>query len=132
MIYCHRFGYKTSVKALEDHPDIDEQKEYENILVGFIQVEAEDETNFSNAATKSVKNLKWAARKNETERIMLHSFAHLSDSKASPEITAQFFENAFQRLTDANYETFETPFGYYLDLDIDAPGNPLTRLFKSF
>ena len=81
---------------------------------------------------KLVKNLKWAAGKNNTKRVMLHSFAHLSESKASPEFTAELFQKAIERMKNAEYETFTTPFGYFLDLDIQAPGYSLARLFKSF
>jgi len=81
---------------------------------------------------KLVKNLKWAAGKNNTKRVMLHSFAHLSHSKASPEFTAELFQKAIERMENADYETFTTPFGYFLDLDMQAPGYSLARIFKSF
>ena len=84
----------------------------------------------STVETKLIKNLKWAARKNHTERIVLHSFTHLSQSKASSEITKQLLDNSEQRLKKADYEVYQTPFGYFLDLDVKAPGYPLARLFK--
>ena len=77
-----------------------------------------------------IKNLKWAARKNNTEKIVLHSFTHLSESKASPENTKQLLNNAEERLKKADYKVYQTPFGYFLDLDVKAPGKPLARLFK--
>ena len=77
-----------------------------------------------------IKNLKWAARKNETKKIVLHSFTHLSESKASSEMTKQLLDNSEKRLKEAKYEVYQTPFGYFLDLDVKTPGNPLARLFK--
>ena len=130
MIYANRFAYKTSLKSLDSVSEKNEQNTIENAVVGFIHVEEKDETNLSNVETKLIKNLKWAARKNNTERIVLHSFTHLSESKASPEITKQMLDNSEQRLKNSNYEVYQTPFGYFLDLDIKAPGNPLARLFK--
>lgn len=130
MIYANRFAYKTNLKSLESVPETTEQKTIENAVVGFIHVEEKDEVNLSNVETKLIKNLKWAARKNNTERIVLHSFTHLSESKASSEITKQLLNNSEQRLKNADYEVHQTPFGYFLDLDVDAPGNPLARLFK--
>jgi hypothetical protein len=130
MIYANRFAYKTNLKSLESVPETTEQKTIENAVVGFIHVEEKDEVNLSNVETKLIKNLKWAARKNNTERIVLHSFTHLSESKASSEITKQLLDNSEQRLKSADYEIHQTPFGYFLDLDVDAPGNPLARLFK--
>ena len=130
MIYADKFAYKTSLKSLESASETTEQNIIENAIVGFIHVEEKDEANFSNVETKLVKNLKWAARKNNTEKIVLHSFTHLSESKASSEITKQLLDNSEQRLIKSNYEVFQTPFGYFLDLDVVAPGNPLARLFK--
>ncbi|MCD6162853.1 MAG: threonyl-tRNA synthetase editing domain-containing protein [candidate division Zixibacteria bacterium] len=130
MIYANKFAYKTSLKSLESISEIDEQNTIENAVVGFIHVEEKDEANLSNVETKLIKNLKWAARKNNTERIILHSFTHLSESKASPEITKQLLDNSELRLKKADYEVYQTPFGYFLDLDVKAPGNALTRLFK--
>jgi len=130
MIYADKFAYKTSLKSLESASETTEQNTIKNAVVGFIHVEEKDEAKLSYVETKLIKNLKWAARKNNTKRIILHSFTHLSESKASPEITKQLLDNSEQRLKKSNYEVFQTPFGYFLDLDVVAPGNPLARLFK--
>ena len=130
IIYADKFAYKTSLKGLESAPEAAEQNIIEDAVVGFIHVEEKDEANLSNVETKLIKNLKWAARKNNTERIVLHSFTHLSESKASSEITSQLLDNSELRLKKSNYDVYQTPFGYFLDLDVKAPGNPLARLFK--
>ncbi|MEZ5359297.1 MAG: threonyl-tRNA synthetase editing domain-containing protein [Candidatus Zixiibacteriota bacterium] len=131
MIYCSLFGYETSIKTIESYPDINEKKEIRDALVGFIQAEEDDEANGSTVETKLIKNLKWAARKNNTQRIVLHSFAHLSDSKASVDFTKQMFDSAEDRLTGTDYEVSQTPFGYFLHLKIEAPGESLARIFKA-
>ena len=130
MIYTDKFGYKTSVKNLESASDIDEGKVVEDVLVGFIHIEPKDEENLASIETKLIKNLKWAARKNETDKVVLHSFAHLAESKADPEVTKRLLDNAESRLRNAGYVTYQTPFGYFLDLDVKAPGHSFTRLFK--
>ncbi|RLB28809.1 MAG: hypothetical protein DRG87_08525 [Deltaproteobacteria bacterium] len=130
MIYIDEFRYKTSVKNLESAPRIDEEKVIEDALLGFIHAEPEDEENPSSIETKLVKNLKWAARKNETDTVVLHSFAHLAETKADPEFTKRLLDNAESRLKNAGYVTHQTPFGYFLDLDLKAPGRSLSRLFK--
>lgn len=132
IIYADKFGYKTSQKGLENAEEINEEKKLNSVLVGFIQVEEKDEENTSYVETKLVKNLKWAARKNETNKIVLHSFNHLSNSKASPEFSKSLINRADERLKKSDYETAQTPFGYFLDLDIKAPGHPLARIFKDF
>ena len=132
MIYADKFFYKTSIKNLEAVEIYDESKQVKNVLVGFIQVEQKDEDDISKIETKMIKNLKWAAKKNETNHIVLHSFAHLSLSKADEEITKEMFNRAEKRLNDSGYNTSQTPFGYFLDLDIQAPGKSLARVFKEF
>ncbi|RXG63835.1 hypothetical protein ES695_15355, partial [Candidatus Atribacteria bacterium 1244-E10-H5-B2] len=43
MIYADKFAYKTSKKTLEMVEAYEEDKQIEDVLVGFIQVEKEDE-----------------------------------------------------------------------------------------
>ncbi len=132
MIYCSRFAYTPTIKVLDDADEHVEPGEFNEILTAFIQAEAGDEDDPKGVEKKLVKNLKWAAGKNNTRKVMLHSFAHLSDSKASPEFTTELFARAMERMKNAEYETFTTPFGYFLDLDMQAPGYSLARIFKSF
>jgi len=132
MIYADKFAYKTSVKNLESASTSDEERVIEHALLGFIHVEPQDEENLASIETKLIKNVKWAARKNETNTVVLHSFAHLAESKADPEVTKRLMDNAASRCKNAGYVTYQTPFGYFLDLDIKAPGHSFARLFKEF
>ncbi len=132
MIYCNRFAFNPVSKTLDDFPEINEGGEYENVLVAFIQTEAEDMESAKAVETKLVKNLKWAAKKNGTNSVVLHSFAHLSESKAEPHFTKQLFDAAEKRMKNAGYLCSQTPFGYFLDIDVKAPGISQARIFKSF
>ena len=132
MIYTDEFTYKTSKKTLEIVDEYQESKQIKNSLVGFIHVEKEDEEKMEKVETKLVKNLKWAAKKNNTNSIVMHSFAHLSSSKADPAIVVELFDSAERRLIEVNYQVFQTPFGYFLDLDLKAPGVSQARIFKEF
>jgi len=132
MIYCDRFAYKPQVKTLPDFPDFEQEEIFENVLTAFIQMEKEDEADPKYFETKLVKSLKWAAKKNETNHIVLHSFAHLSMSKAEPYFTKDFFDSVEQRLKNTGYEVSQTPFGYFLDIDVKAPGHSSARIFKTF
>ena len=132
MIFSDKFAYKTSIKNLDSVEKYEEEKQIEDVLVGFIQVEQKDEEDIAKAETKMIKNLKWAAKKNNTTNIILHSFAHLSMSKANEKITKEMFDRAEQRLVSSGYKVSQTPFGYFLDLDIQAPGKSLARVFKEF
>ena len=132
MIYTTRFSYKPTIKTIESMPDFSEEKEFQNVQTAFIQVEKEDEENEGEVIKKLLKNLKWVAGKNETKHIILHSFAHLSESKADPEFTKALFDKVEERLVNTNYTVTQTPFGYFLDLGVEAPGFSLARVFKQF
>jgi hypothetical protein len=128
-----RFLYKPTIKTLDDFPEHSESKVFEKAEVAFIHAEEEDqeEDRIKAVEKKLIKNLKWIAGKNQTKTIVLHSFAHLSESKADPGFTKEFFDRVEIRLKNTGYEVFQTPFGYFLDLEVNAPGHSLARVFKS-
>lgn len=132
LIYCSKFAYNPTIHSLEDFPEVNEGDELNDALVAFIHAEEQDEENAKGVETKLIKNLKWAAKKNNTRKVVLHSFAHLAETKADPHFTKDIFDKAEERMRNANYECCQTPFGYFLDLDIQAPGVSQARIFKSF
>ena len=129
--YCDRFGWQPALKTLDEAPEA-EAGCFEKIVAGFIHVEPADIRPESKAETKLVKNAKWLARKWHTSRIILHSFTHLAEAKAEAAEAHELLLRAGQRLVEAGYEVRHTPYGYFLDLDIKAPGHPLARIFKHF
>jgi len=132
VIYCTSFSYLPNIKTLEDAEDVTLGKTFNDCIVAFIQVEEEDETQeIAGREKKLVNHLKWTARKNNTNTIVLHSFAHLADSKASVDYTKALFDLAEKRLQNGGYTTEQTPFGYFLDLNINAPGFSLARIWAS-
>ena len=132
MIYCARFSYTPQVKTLDEFPDVNDSAVFENSLVAFIHAEEYDQQNAKSVETKLIKNLKWAAKKNNTTKVVLHSFAHLAETKAGPQFTKEIFDLAEARMKNANYECSQTPFGYFLDIDVQAPGVSQARIFKGF
>lgn len=132
MLYTDRFAYNPAVKSLEDQPDCSEPGEIILAVVGLIHAEANDEQDPVKIEKKLVKNLKWGARKNDTQRIVLHSFSHLAETRASASFTGELLNRAAERLFASGYEVWQTPFGYFLDLDLQAPGRSTARIFTSF
>jgi len=131
-MYVDDFSYNPAQKNLESAENVEDGQHFSNAILAFIQVEQTDEENdIKSREKKLVNHLKWVARKNETNTIILHSFAHLSDSKASPDFTKLLFDEAEKRLKNADYLTTQTPFGYFLDLNIKAPGFSLARIWAS-
>ena len=130
VMYVNEFSYQPAEKNLDSADEITIGAKYNDAILAFIQVEEKDEEkDVSSREKKLVNHIKWTARKNNTKRVILHSFAHLSDSKASVDFTKELFDLAEKRLQNANFETAQTPFGYFLDLKIDAPGYSLARIW---
>lgn len=131
-MFVDEFSYHPAQKNLETTEEITSGRSFLKAILAFIQVEQADEENdLKSREKKLVNHLKWVARKNETNSIILHSFAHLSESKASAEFTQELFNLAELRLQNAEYITAQTPFGYFLDLNIKAPGFSLARIWAS-
>jgi len=99
-------------------------------VVGLIHAETIDTENPVGAEKRLITNLKWGARKNETQRIVLHSFSHLAETKAAADFNRELLNRTAERLGHAGYEAWQTPFGYFLDLQ--APGHSTARIFTSF
>jgi hypothetical protein len=127
--YCDRFAWNPSMRTLDDAPDA-APSAHEQTVVAFIHVEPRDMEKGSSAETKLVKNAKWLARKWETKRIILHSFTHLGEEKADPADAKGLIDRAQTRLEKADYDIAQTPYGYFNDLSMEAPGHPLARIFK--
>ncbi len=119
------------MKTLEELPD-GEPGGCEKAVVAFIHVEPGDVEEGSGAETKLVKNAKWLARKWETKEVLLHSFTHLGEEKADAEQSLALIRSAQKRLGGAGYVASVTPFGYFLDLELKAPGHPLARIYKQW
>lgn len=129
--YCDRFAWHPSLKTLDNAPEAVPMT-HEKTVVAFIHVEPHDVQEGSSAETKLVKNAKWVARKWETRKIVLHSFTHLGEQKAEPEVAKGVIVRVQKRLEKAGYTAVQTPYGYFNDLFIDAPGHPLARIYKEF
>ena len=132
VLYIDEFSYKPAQKNLENAEEVREGKSYGDSILACIHIEKNDEDfDIKSREKKLVNHLKWVARKNNCKSVILHSFAHLSDSKASVEFTKQVFNLAEERLQNGGYTTAQTPFGYFLDLDIKAPGHSLARIWAA-
>ena len=129
--YCDAFDWVPAIKTLDDVP-VDEPAENQNAVVAFVHIEPGDVEDGSSAETKLIKNAKWLSRKWDITRVVLHSFTHLGEEKADHDKAQALLGRAQKRLENAGYSVVQTPYGYFLDLSIKAPGHPLARVYKEF
>ena len=132
MFHAPSFWFKTYKKVLENVPEVDEARSVENALVVFYHAEETDTGNRSSVLTKLIKNIKWLSGKFRTKNLVLHSFNHLSTSKADPEFTRDLINEANERLTRSDFRVTETPFGYLNEWKIHVAGESLAKVFKEF
>jgi hypothetical protein len=62
----------------------------------------------------------------------LHSFAHLGESKSSPEFADGIIEETAMRFIDRDYEVHIVPFGAFHEFKMHVKGPSLAKVFKSF
>jgi len=132
MFYAPEFWFKTYRKVLPEAEDTEADELVHDAVVIFFHAEPSDEERMNKVVTKFVKNAKWLARKWGITNVILHSFTHLGEEKAEPERAKALLDRTQERLKSTGYRTLQTPYGYFLDLDIIAPGHPLARVYKEF
>jgi hypothetical protein len=130
LFYAHNWWFKTAAKSLPHVDDVDMEKSVDNSAVVFLHAEKEDEEKGKSLLDKLVKNIKWLAGKFGTKNVVIHSFNHLSSSKASPEYSEQIIKQAAERLQNAGYTVICTPFGYFNEFRIHVGGESLAKVFK--
>ncbi|MBW8055525.1 MAG: hypothetical protein FVQ76_09465 [Nitrospira sp.] len=114
--------------------DIDREieEDLQEVAVIFVHAEAEDEPRRDKLVATAVKNIKWLANKRGLRNVALHSFTHLSTSKADPEFAQALLEDVGKRLRNTGYSVWLTPFGYTCEWDLSVYGESLAKVFKSF
>ncbi|MGW8286759.1 MAG: threonyl-tRNA synthetase editing domain-containing protein [Desulfobulbales bacterium] len=132
LFYTHSFSYETALKSLASVPDISKKEDTVDAVVVFFQVEAEDIEKQSKVIQKFVKNVKWLCGKFSTRQVVLHSFNHLSSSKADPEFSREVLEEVCERLQRTDFKVMITPFGYFNEFKLHVAGDSLAKVFKEF
>ena len=130
LFFAHTWWFKTASKSLPEAPDADREETMENTIVVFFHAEKEDEGKGKGLLDKLAKNIKWLAGKFETKNVVIHSFNHLSSSKASPGFSEEMIKLTTERLQNAGHTVMCTPFGYFNQFKIHVGGESLAKVFK--
>ncbi len=132
IFHVSEFWYKTYSKTLENVETLEKEDKTNEGLVIFIHVEKEDEGRENKLRKKAVDNIRWLLKKTRTNTVVLHSFAHLSESKSSPEFAKNLITDLKISLDKYNLMTHVTPYGYFLEFKLHVLGESLAKVFKSF
>ncbi len=131
MFLARQFTFRPFEKTLSDATDGGGEVQVTDAAVVFVHAEPQDETNDSGLETKFVKNVKWIAGKRELKNVVLHSFTHLAEARASPQFAEAFLQSATTRLRNTGYQVTLTPFGWVCEWDLSVFGESLAKVFKS-
>jgi len=131
MFNANEFWFKTFEKTVDAVETRDTEASIREALVIFINVEKDDETRRDKVVKKAVENINWLTRKTGRTRVVLHSFAHLSESKSSITFAEEVFRLIMTRLEARGVEIHMTPFGYFLEFKIHVRGESLAKVWKS-
>ncbi|MEW6456269.1 MAG: threonyl-tRNA synthetase editing domain-containing protein [Acidobacteriota bacterium] len=123
MLHAKQFWYKPHI-GLADAKSGD----ISNAIIAFIHVE-ENDMDKDEVIDKAVGNLRWLAKKNEIDKIVLHSFAHLSNSKSDPETANSIIQKIGEELKK-NFTVHIVPFGQFYEFSIHVLGPSLAKVFK--
>jgi hypothetical protein len=127
----HEFWFRTFKNTLDENTDENEERTVEDSLVIFIQIEQDDPEKKERIIKKATDNIVWLAKKTGRNKVVLHSFAHLSDSKAESTAAYEIFLTLQQALIKRGLDTTTTPYGYLNEFRIQVLGDSLAKVWKS-
>jgi len=130
MFYCPKFHSIPYERVLSLAGEKACEVDVKDAVVVFYQLEQRDEQQRKKILNKALKNIKWLAGKFNTKKVVLHSFNHLSTSKASPEFAIEFVKDLVARLQNTEYRVLETPFGWLNGWTMSVAGESLAKVFK--
>ena len=131
MFNTGEFWYRTYLKTVGSVETEDREEQVKEALVIFVNVEKEDEERMDAVVRKATDNISWLAKKTGRTAIVLHSFAHLSESKSDIDFAHDLFIRLRGRLEGKGYAVTMTPFGYLNEFRIHVLGESLAKVWKS-
>jgi hypothetical protein len=126
------FRWKSQSKTLAQAADQDVEEHVTDAVVVFLHAEQSDEEadKHNSILRQTLKHIKWLANKRGLKNIVIHSFAHLGGETSSPDFAESFISAVAQRLREASYSVWTTPFGYFCEWDLSVYGESLAKVWK--
>jgi len=103
--------------------------QFDESLLVWIQSEEQDPDERVSILRKMVKNIRWLAKKHNLSSIILHSFAHMSESKADTGFTEDLIAEVASHLIDRDYSVHIVPTGFN-EFKMHVFGPSLAKVFK--
>lgn len=101
----------------------------ESLLV-FACAEKGDERDMHFIMGKSADEILVLSQKLKVDTVVLHSFAHLFAELGEPQDALDILNGMQQKLLEMGLKAFQTPFGWFNEMEIKAKGHPLSRISR--
>ncbi|MCK4398989.1 MAG: threonine--tRNA ligase, partial [Methanophagales archaeon] len=121
---------KQKTRVAEPLDESRKRERIEEVLVAFIAVEREDETNARYAVENALEETSSVFNKVGAERIVLYPYAHLSSELASPEMSMEILKAMERDLLSSGVDVKRAPFGWYKSFTLRCKGHPLSELSR--
>jgi len=133
MLHSEYFRYEAVEKTRFSEEAGEDEKSgnlNEPVLVVFVCSESVDEKNPPEVAKKSVEAIIDIAKRVKETNVVLHSFAHLSDSLSSPDVAKKIINEMHRILTSMGYNSMKTPFGWRDSFELRVKSHPVSKVSR--
>lgn len=107
-------------------------EDLKDVLVCFTCFEKKDENRSNEIIEKFVESIKVDISRIKCKKILIHPYAHLSNSLGSPKLAKDFFNKLRYRLVEEKIDAHKSPFGWYKAFSLDCIGHPLAEAYREF
>ncbi len=133
-LYIHsdylEYAVKKPTPVADQITEEEKQGRFEEVLVAFISVEKEDESDPDAIAKKVTEDLVQVSKKVGADTVVLYPYAHLSSSLSSPDVGKKMLRTMEALLQEKGVKVHRAPFGWYKSFKISCKGHPLSELSR--
>jgi threonyl-tRNA synthetase len=133
-LYIHsdylEYAVKKPTPVADQITEDEKQGRFEEVLVAFISVEKEDESDPDAIAERVTEDLAQASKKVGANTVVLYPYAHLSSSLSSPDTGKKMLRTVEAMLQEKGVKVHRAPFGWYKSFKISCKGHPLSELSR--
>ena len=131
--HCDYFRYTVKKKSrsniIEELTEQNKEGSMENVIVLFISVEKQDESN-PKYMINTLKEIEKIATQLKVSNIIVLSFAHLFGELSDQNFGFKALKELQNELNKRDYHTIRPPYGWFNELELKAKGHPLSRISR--
>ncbi len=131
--HCDYFKYvvkkKSRSEIIEELSEQNREGLMDNVIVLFISVEKQDESN-PTYLQKAINEIQKISTQLKVSNIVILSFAHLFGELSDQKFGFEALKELQNKLEQIDYKTIRPPYGWFNELELKAKGHPLSRISR--